>query len=329
MRGIRTQQDLDTLFRSARGYAVISLWSQTGLFELLSDGVPRSAEKLPGDVRALKIMAPILKHLGLLAGDEKTWTLTQTAKDLLEVGAFKGMNVDKSLGDLTRLEPVLNEGLPVKGPDGASRVSEGGVRESDIEGARGFMDYLYRRSEKGALEVARWMTPRLKPQSHVLDLGGGHGRYGAVLTEHGHQVTLYDRPVCVQVAKERYEDRLNYQVGDFLNDDLGGPYDAALLSNIVHGLGPEENVTVFKSLARSLNPGGFLVLKDMYLDPRGSDPENAVFFGMTMLMYTREGQTYTVDEMAQFAAQAGLKLDATVHVPDMGYSLLFVEKPSA
>ena len=327
MRPIRTQKDLDTMFRTARGHAVISLWSQNGLFDLLADGVPRSAEELPGNERALRIMAPILKHLGLLAGDQNRWTLTQTAKELLEEGAFKGMNVDKSLGDLTRLEPVWKEGEPVKGPDGASRVSEGGVRESDIEGVRNFMDYLYRRSDKAAMEVARWMLPRLKPESHVLDLGGGHGRYGAVLAEQGHQVTLYDRPVCVQVAKERYEDQLNYQVGDFLNDDLGGPFDAALLSNIVHGLGPEENVKVFKSLARSLNPGGFLVLKDMYLDPRGSDPENAVFFGLTMLMYTREGQTYTVEEMGDFAAQAGLKLDATVHVPDTGYSLLFVGKP--
>lgn len=327
MRPIRSQQDLDTLFRAARGYAVISLWSHSGLLELLADGVPRSAEELPGNTRALKIMAPVMKHLGLLAGDEHTWTLTQTAKNLLDEGAFKGMNVDKSLGDLSRLEPVLKEGTPVTGPDGASRVSEGGVREADIEGARGFMNYLYRRSEKGALEVARWMKPRLNQGSNILDLGGGHGRYGAALAELGHSVTLYDRPVCVQIARERYEDTLNYRVGDFLNDDLGGPYDAALLSNIVHGLGPEENVTVFKSLARSLNPGGFLVLKDMYLDPRGSDPENAVFFGMTMLMYTREGQTYTVDEMAQFAAQAGLEHTNTIHVPDMGYSLLFVEKP--
>jgi SAM-dependent methyltransferase len=206
-------------------------------------------------------------------------------------------------------------------------VSEGGVREDDVEGVRNFMDYLYRRSEKAASEVARWMAPRLKAESDVLDLGGGHGRYGAVLAEQGHKVTLYDRQLCVQVAQERYAEDLNYMVGDFYTDDLGGPYDAALLSNIVHGLGPEENIKLFKSLNRSLKPGGFLVLKDMYLDPRGSDPENAVFFGMTMLMYTREGQTYTIDEMAEIASEAGLKLDATVHVPDMGYSLLFVEKP--
>ena len=41
---------------------------------------------------------------------------------------------------MSRLDAVLRDGDAVRGLDGSSRVSEGGVREHDEEGARAFAE---------------------------------------------------------------------------------------------------------------------------------------------------------------------------------------------
>ena len=206
-------------------------------------------------------------------------------------------SAENNLGDLSRLDQVLKSGGPASGPDGESRVTEGGVREQDPENTRRFLDFLHRRSGESAAEIVRWLMPLLTSDAAVLDLGGGHGRYGQALADNGLQVTLFDRPLCIEIARQRYGNSLQYIAGDFMQDDLGGPYDAVLLSNIVHGLGPEENHHLLSRVSMVLKPGGWLLLKDMFLDDSGIGPENAVLFGLIMLLYTRQGRSYSVQEM--------------------------------
>ncbi len=240
-------------------------------------------------------------------------------------GALRLSGAEGALGDMSRLDPVLRDGGPVRAADGASRVTEGGVREHDKEGARAFMDMLYRLANS-VHDVAAAMVDRLGEGAHVLDVGGGHGRYGEALLDRGARVTLLDRPVIVDIARERYADRLAYRTADFLADDLGGPYDGALLSNIVHGLGRQENLGLLRRIARSLRPGGLIVLKDMFVDELGAHPEEATFFGLTMLMYTREGSSYGVGEMSDLLRTAGFEgEELQVHV-DERYTLLMARR---
>tara|TARA_B100000029_G_scaffold355648_1_gene348498 strand:+ start:375 stop:1412 length:1038 start_codon:yes stop_codon:yes gene_type:complete len=326
MRRIDCEEDLVLMYRNSLAYAVIAAWSGQGLFHKLADGKARTVEDLQGDNRALAITAPVLAHLGLLSSDGSRYALSPTGKTLLEAGALSLDSAERTHGDLSRFDRVLAEGGPARAADGSSRVSEGGVREHDPEGARAFMKYLYRRSERSVVEVARWLMPRLPEQPHILDLGGGHGRYGHELTRHGAEVTLYDRDLIVDIARERYSDSLQYISGDFMTDPLGGPYQAALLSNIVHGLGPDENRTLFARLADSLAPGGLVVLKDMFLNEDRCQPEEAALFGLTMLMYTREGQSYTPKEMEDLAGPSGFENIGVVSVRNLRFSLVFLQK---
>jgi len=296
-----------------------------GLFRALADGGPLAAEELPGDPRALSISAGMLTHLGLLTYDGRRWGLTLSGRALLDGGALNLSGAEGALGDMSRLDPVLRDGGPVRGADGTSRVTEGGVREHDKEGAQAFMNMLYRRADS-VHDVAAAMVDRLGEGAHVVDIGGGHGRYGEALLDRGARVTLLDRPVIVDIARERYADRLTYRTANFLEDELGGPYDGALLSNIVHGLGPQENLGLFQRLARSLRPGGLIVLKDMFVDELGAHPEEATFFGLTMLMYTREGSSYGVGEMSELLGSAGFEgVELQVHV-DERYTLLMARR---
>lgn len=326
MRPIHDTPDIDDLRRATQAYAVIGAWSGAGLFRLLAKEGPRTAEELPGDTRAIGILAGILTHLGLLTYDGARWGLSRSGRRLHETGALKMAGAAGALGDYSRLDAVLSEGDPVRGADGESKVTEGGVREEDKEGAKAFMAMLYRRSDSSA-DVAAAMATRMVESPHVLDVGGGHGRYGEELLLRGAQVTLLDRPVILEIAQERYGDRLQYRAANFLeDDDLGGPYDGALLSNIVHGLGADENLGLFRRLAACMRPGALLVLKDMFVDDLGAHPVEAVFFGLTMLMYTREGSSWSLGRMSDLMSQAGFAdVEHEVHVDDR-YTLLMARR---
>jgi C-methyltransferase len=183
------------------------------------------------------------------------------------------------------------------------------------------MDMLYRRSEESAAETARLLLPWV-PSGRALDLGGGHGRYGHELARNGIAVTLFDRTLCCEIAQERYGDAIETREGDFMVDDLGGPYHLILLSNIVHGLGPEEIETLMPRLRSALVPGGVIAIKDMFLDDSMSQSEAATFFGLTMLLYTSSGRSHTVSEMRDALQRAGFdELDA-VEVRDQQFSVL-------
>ena len=320
---VASEQDVDVLRRAAQAWAVISAWAGGGLFAALADGEPRALDSLPGDRRAIAVTAPILVHVGLLVLDESgRCALSGAGCQLLEQGVLAGASAEASLGDLSRLDAVLFGGGPSRGPDGASRVTEGGVREGDREGARRFLTMLFRRSERASREVVRWLAPRLAPGARILDLGGGHGRYAEALAAAGFRVELFDRELCVDIARERYGNALSYRAGDFLADDLGGPFDAVLLSNIVHGLGESELAPLFTRLAGALSPGGLLVLKDMFIDDHGADPAEAVFFGLAMLMYTRQGRSYQVADMRRLLAAAGFPSTEHIYLRDIHFSLL-------
>jgi SAM-dependent methyltransferase len=316
---------LDAMWRTSSAYAVLCAWAHNGLFTALAEG-PRPLAELPGDDRALDVAARVLGHVGLLVGHGGRWGLSVTGKQLFDEGALNLGPGLRTFGDWSRLDRILRDGGPALDEDGSSRVTEGGVREHDPDNARQFMNMLHRRSADSAPETVRWMTPHLAPAAHVLDVGGGHGRYAEHLLDAGFRTTVLDRPVCIELARERYGDRLGYLEADFLEDPLGGPYDAALLSNIVHGLGPDEIVTLLRNLHQSLAPGALLVIKDMFLDESRVQPEAGVIFALTMLMFTRNGDSYDRDQLDSFLGQAGFRRQAVVDVTDQRFSLLLARR---
>ena len=328
LRTIHTERDIDDLRRGTAAYAVLLAWAGGGLLKKLADEGPMTAADLPGDVRAIEITAPILGNMGILCRQGDAWALTPTAKGLVDAGSFNIGGPEDNLGPLSRLAPVLAEGGPVRTADGKPMVTEGGVREDDPDRASAFMAMLYRRSEVDVGVVASVLGSRVQKGARFLDLGGGHGRYAQALVEQGMKATLFDRKVCVAIASERYGDTLSYMEGDFQKDPLGGPYDLVLMSNIVHSLGPGENLDLLRKTRGSLAPGGMVAIKDMFLDGFTCHPESAAVFGLTMLMYTREGQSYTFDAMARICRDAGLEPMDHVFLPDRGYSLMMARRPA-
>lgn len=305
MNRVRSEADVDHLVQSAKAVAVLAAVHELGWLEQLRE--PTVAAELPGDPRAVRIVLPILAHLGLLDGDGSRVVLSRHGHALADAGWPTGRTLE-TLGDLSRLAATLRDGGPVRGPDGQPKGTTGGVRPEDPEASRRFLDMLYRWSAESAPEVLRWVRPHLPDRGAMLDLGGGHGRYARTFADAGYDATLFDLPLVVELAKERHGHALSYRTGDFLaGAELGGPYDVAMLSNIVHGQSEEENRGLTRRVADSLGPGGLIVFKDMFLDDQSRDPESAVMFGLTMLQYTARGRSYTLDEVWSWCAGAGLE----------------------
>lgn len=333
MEPVRGEADLLRVRRYASAWAVFCAWATGGQLKALADGQPRPLSALPGDPRALRVTAPILGHLGLLVRSEgpagELWGLSHTARELSHANALSPGTAP--LDELARLPIVLAEGGPVPGADGVRRPHIGGVRPDDAEASRSFLEMLHRRSGPAADETARVIAAAVGPSvsqgGRALDLGGGHGRYGVALAARGFKVTLLDQPLVVEIARERNGDLLRYKAGNFDTDgfgpeDAGGVYDAVLASNIVHGMGPASVARLIRQLRAVVRPGGVLVFKDMFIDDTGVGPEPGVLFGLTMLMQTSEGRSYSSSELGVWLEQAGFTVREHVAMADQGYALL-------
>ena len=299
------EQDLTEWAWSAESLAVVSAWNALGLFDRLRKGPMRRAE-IPADARAVTNTLPVLAHLGLVATDGERVALTPIAERLMDARALPTERNLDMLRDLGRMVDVLRDGGPVHDDKGQSKGTRGGTVDDPVRTER-FLDMLYRISEGAARGTFEWLAPDLPKRGAVLDLGGGHGRYARAFADAGHDVTLFDQPPVVQIARKRHGDALKYSEGDFHEvESFGGPYDLILLCNIVHGESDAANASIVKRAAKSLNAGGRIAIRDMFLDERGRDPASAVYFGITMLLYTDHGTSPTARGTEGWMKAAGL-----------------------
>lgn len=147
----------------------------------------------------------------------------------------------------------------------------------------------------------------------LLDLGGGPGTYALeFLKQHPSlEATVADREPALDVAREiaasvKYGRRLSYLPLDFLKEKIPGRYDVVWFSNVLHIYSPTDNQRVLRKIADALNPGGRLLIQDAFLvDPQGLSPQEANLFAVTMLLFTEEGNTYSLKETTTWLRRAG------------------------
>jgi hypothetical protein len=78
-----------------------------------------------------------------------------------------------------------------------------------------------------------------------------------------------------------------------------------LLSAIIHQNSPEQNIELYRKINRALQPGGRLVIRDHVMSPDHTLPISGAFFGVNMLVATREGRTYSFEEIKASLESAG------------------------
>ncbi|NNL78494.1 MAG: SAM-dependent methyltransferase [Desulfobacterales bacterium] len=172
----------------------------------------------------------------------------------------------------------------------------------------------------GMFNLAMGLAPNIVPlldlssRHHLLDLGGGPGTYAIHFCRHNADLraTVYDLPTTrpfaeKTIAKFNLADRINFVDGNYLNDPIEGRYDAAWLSHILHGEGPEECYMLIKKVAEALEPGGMIIIHDFILNNNMDGPLFPALFSLNMLLGTDCGQSYSEKQIFDMLTAAGVK----------------------
>lgn len=107
-------------------------------------------------------------------------------------------------------------------------------------------------------------APRLAPGSHVLAVADGEGRNSVYLAARGHRVTAFDPSrVALDKARALAEARgakVDFRLGDADGWDWEPAAYDAVVAIFVQFAGPELRARMFEGMARTLAPGGLLLL---------------------------------------------------------------------
>ena len=94
---------------------------------------------------------------------------------------------------------------------------------------------------------------QLNGDEHILDLGGGPGRYLEAFCDLHPQVrvTLFDQPDTIRYAKKllaghRGFTRMSFKKGDLFNSSYGKDYDVIFISNVIHIYPADDILQILK-----------------------------------------------------------------------------------
>ena len=267
--------------------------------------VPELAKELKVSERGLTILCRNLARAGVLLKRGGTYKNTRLGSTALNANhpAYRGGYLDLIRShwlDWCRLPESIRSGLPI----------DHDIPDSP-EWRRRFTWAMHHRT----LEIAPAITSQVKlgGARTLLDLGGGPGTYALAFLAHNPNLraTVCDRDAALEVAREiaathKAERRLSYLSLDFTEESIPGAYDVIWYSNVLHIYSPKDNQAIFRRAMAALAPGGRLIIQDAFLhDRQGLFPADASLFAVSMLLFTKGGDTYSASEVKRWLTDAG------------------------
>jgi ubiquinone/menaquinone biosynthesis C-methylase UbiE len=270
--------------------------------------------------RPATVLLTALRAMGLLvAVDEGRLALTPLAREhLVPGGAF-------DIGGYIRLSAEspgvveMVERLRTNRPAG-TRPEEQGAAFIFREGLESAMEHTAtaRHLTLALAGRARNVAPVLAARYPLdgarllLDVGGGTGIYAiAWLQQHpGLRAIVWDRPEVLKVAAEFAQefgvsDRLECHSGDMFRDPVPPGTDVVLLSNVLHDWDVPECRTLLERCSRALQPGGRLLIHDVFLNDALDGPLPVALYSASLFRLT-EGRAYSAGEYRTWLTEAGL-----------------------
>ena len=264
------------------------------------------AHQLTLNQRSLGLLLHALVAMRILTKDGESFANTSVAQKYLVkanqeyVGHLLILH-DSEWENWGKLEETIRTGIsPVRQH----------LFETNPEMGANVLAVLDRIGRGGGINLAKYL--QLDGVGHLLDVGGGAGTNAvAFCQEYPHlMATVFDLPQTLLVA-ERYikdaglEDRIALKPGNFNTDLLGGPYDVALMSDILHYQDHQINGVLVKKVFTHLKPKGRLVIKDRFLDPDRTSPAWTTAFAVHIMVNTEHGDCFTTQEAMDWMATAG------------------------
>jgi SAM-dependent methyltransferase len=266
------------------------------------------SRRLHADPRAVELLMNALVAIGLLRKNGEHFVNAPEAEQCLVKGS------PMYAGHLLLLQDAEWENwgkLETAVQTGKSPVKEHLFR-SDPRLAENVLLILHRVALQHAPNLARQID--LTGALTFLDLGGGAGTHAMAFCQAypSLRATVFDLPETLEttgrlVKEAELEDRVMLLSGDFNRDPLGGPYDAVLMSDILHYQDPGANAALVRKVYNVLAPGGCVIIKDRFLDDDRTTPAWTAVFAVHLMVNTEKGRCYTLNEVSEWLTAAGFR----------------------
>jgi precorrin-6B methylase 2 len=322
-----SQESILNLSRAFTESRVLLTGAELDLFTLLA-GVPLKAEtiaqRIGGDLHALRIVLDALSAMGLLVKREGCYQTEETATRLLSANSpdcvlpmvLHNASLWERWGQLTRT---------VAGPKAVQNTANMSLRS--------FIGAMHVIAKPLAARIVSIVKPG--NARRLLDVGGASGTYTIAFLRQAPQMraTLFDRLPVVEMARELIAsagmtDRVTLVEGDFYRDPLPAGHDLALVSAIIHQNTQAENASLFRKVFDALEPGGRIVVRDHVLSADRTGPKPGALFAVNMLAGGGGGNSYTYDEISDALTQGGFTRIRLVHPDERMDGVVEAFKPS-
>jgi cyclopropane fatty-acyl-phospholipid synthase-like methyltransferase len=326
-------QELMKLAAGFRAAKILMVATELNLFDFLEEpaGAEAIAGKVQADHRALNLLLHALTALGLLRQQGERFYNAELASRFLVRGKedYRGAIIRHLHHTWWSWSELLDT---VKRGHADPHTAERWLDRNPTSREAWMRDFIWGMHAL-ARDLAPQVVPLLKLQGvrRLLDLGGGPATYAITFAqaEPGLRATVFDLPGPVAIARENIrrhglEDRVDTLSGNFLEDEIGGPYDFIWISQILHSHTEEQCRLIIGKSVAALNPGGQLAIQDFFLNDDGSSPTEAALFSVHMLAVTPGGRSYTHREVAEMMRQAGLA--SPTHQPTSPHTSLLVAR---
>ena len=314
----------EAMFAQAMARSVIA-GVRLGVFAALCErdmGSEELAQKLELDPAGTRLLLDALRALGHVETVEGRYRIADNARRWLDP-----RNEETYCGTFIEncadywdwwggLEDVVRTG-------GSVRIHEFDANDPHWER---YIRGQYELARLSAPEVAKAIDLGSEPR-RLLDVAGGHGWFSASLCKRYPDLhaTVVDLPGSAAIgrriiAQHGMQERVFFMEGDAFETDLGGPYDGALVFNLIHHFPPERNIELFRRIHDVLNPGGKLAVLDLFTQRY---PDAGALLGLFFYL-TSEAATYAPEELADWFAEAGFGRPKRVRIRRIPNQTLYV-----
>jgi SAM-dependent methyltransferase len=290
--------------------------NRLGVFDLLAEAPATAADvgrRLGLDTRMTELFLNACAGLGLCEKDGERYSNSPVSQAFLTAASPASMqNSISFMDDLYRtwgdLETAMRSGGPAKTAETYLGTDEAQTRH-----------FVYSMHDR-AMAIGRALPDvvDLTGRRRMLDVGGGPGTFSALLTGRyeGLQADVLELAGVADVAEQILEetgaaDRVHMRRGDYHDSDFGSGYDVVLMSGMFHRETAGNCRRLIGKARDCLEPGGLLIVNDVFTDEDGTTPEFSALFGITMMLTAPDGCVHADADVVRWMGREGF-LDVAV-----------------
>ncbi|WP_282685762.1 MULTISPECIES: class I SAM-dependent methyltransferase [unclassified Streptomyces] len=331
------RRQLLTMMSAVRRTGVLRAGVDLKVFDALAPGPagsPSVAQAVGADPRGTHVLLNALAAMGLLEREGELFSLAPGAETILVSSS------PDYYGDAVKLAASDYEWDAIKRL--AEAVRKGGtVMDTNAETpSYTFWEDFASLGTLNTQPIADLIAEDLLPwpdrdgEVRVLDVACGHGHYGYTLAraDPRAQVWSLDWPNVLAVAEDNarrlgVHERAHFIAGDMFEAPLEGPYDIAVVANVLHHFSTERATELLRRAGQALRPGGRLVAVAISTDdrPPAEDPVPHLFSAL-MLAWTSEGQVHPLSAYEQMVRSAGFGTPVIRSLPHNPLRVLTAER---